>query len=161
MENQKEGIENTTEIKQLFESDQEDRSDFSKDPSKGFKIRKRDEKRIKKAKEILAKGGNFKAEELNMLAFIFQHGDTIDDYKQALSLTTQAVERGLLPKHSLIPQVTDRLMIQEQLERGVSLYELKQKYGTQTLFNEIGKAVKPSLDGTISKEDFKKFGLEQ
>lgn len=95
-----------------------------------------------------------------MLAFIFQHGDTIDDYKQALSLTTQAVEAGLPFKHSLIPQATDRLMIQEQIERGVSLYELKQKYGTQTLFNETGKAVKPPLDGTISKEDFEKFGLE-
>lgn len=48
MENQKEGTENTTEIKQLFESDREDRSDFLKDPFKGLEIRKRDEKRIKK-----------------------------------------------------------------------------------------------------------------
>lgn len=96
-----------------------------------------------------------------MLAFIFQHGNTADDYRQALNLTTRAVEAGLSPQESLIPQATDRLMIQEQLDSGVPVNELKQKFGTQERFDEKGESFKPSLDGTVTKEDLKRFGINE
>lgn len=156
------GIEESNDIsvvRQLFESDQEDRQKFVKDPTKGLEIRQRDERRIKKAKEIVAKGEISDPNELNMLAFIFQHGDTVDDYRKAFELTTKAVAAGLPPQNSLIPQATDRLMIQEQIDSGIPLNELKQKYGTQTRFDEKGQPIKPPLDGTATKEEFEKFGI--
>lgn len=159
MENGIEESNVVSEARQLFESDQKDRQEFAKDPSKGLEIRQRDEQRLKKAKEIAARGEISDPHELNMLAFIFQHGDTIDDYRKALELTTKAVAAGLPPQNSLILQATDRLMIQEQIDAGVPLHELKQKYGTQTRFDENGQPIKPPLDGTATKEEFEKFGI--
>lgn len=161
IEGQSEQIDNSNEIKLLFESDQKDRQGFSKDPTKGLEIRQRDEQRLKKAWEIAAQEKVSSPHDLNMLAFIFQHGDTAEDYQKALDLTTKAVESGLPPQDSLIPQATDRLMVQEQLDRGVPLDELKQKYGTQIRFDECGNQFKPSLDGTITNEDLEKFGIKQ
>ncbi|MBI4037162.1 hypothetical protein HY385_01945 [Candidatus Daviesbacteria bacterium] len=160
MEDQVEGINPTSEIRQLFEGDQQDRQNFSKDPTKGLEIRQKDEQRLEEAKEILAKGEILDPEELNMLAFIFQHGDTVKDYQQALELATEAVELGLPPQNSLIPQATDRLMVREQLDKGVPLNQLKQKFGTQVMFDSDGTPVKPQLDGTVTKEELKKFGIE-
>ncbi len=161
MENQSEQINIPSEIKQLYESDQKDRQAFPIDPTKRLEIRQRDEKRLKKAEEIVAKGGVSDPHELNMLAFIFQHGKTVGDYRQALSLTTQAVHAGLPPQYSLIPQATDRLMIQEQLENGVPLDKLKQKYGTQSILDASGKPFQPPLDGTATTEDLQNFGINQ
>lgn len=161
MEDQSEKINISSEIKQLFESDQKDRQNFSNGLAKGLEISQRDEQRLKIVKEIVTQGGISDPHELNMLAYIFQHGNTIDDYKQALSLTIQAVEAGLSPKDSLIPQATDRLMIQEQLDNSIPLNKLKQKYGTQTMFDETGKPIKPPTDETITQEEFEKFGIEQ
>lgn len=161
MEEQSEQINTSSEIMKLFLADQKDREEFAEDSTKGLKIRQRDEQRLQKAKEIATRGKTSDPNELNMFAFIFQHGDTVEDYKQALNLTTQAVKHGLPPKNSLIPQATDRLMIQEQRDKGIPLNELRQKYGTQTRFDEAGIPIKPLLDGTVTKEEFKKFGIDQ
>lgn len=150
-----------SEIRELYETDQKDRIALARDSSIGLQVRQRDEQRLKRAKELIASGDISDPQELNMLAYIFQHGDTADDYRRALQLTTAAVDSGLPIKESLIPLATDRLMIQEQIDRGVPLRELKQKYGTQIRYDEDGNAFQPPLDGTATKEDFEKFGLEQ
>lgn len=82
------------------------------------------------------------------------------DYKTALKLATKAVEKGLPPQHSLIPKATDRLMLQEQVEKGVPLNKLKQKYGTQVRWDEKGNSFTPPVDGTATDEELKKFGLK-
>lgn len=161
MENQSGRGSASSEIHQLFAADRKDRVDFAKGASLGLEIRQRDEQRLQKAKEIAARGGISDPQDLNRLAFIFQHGDSVADYRQALGLTTQAVAAGLPPQDSIIPHVTDRLMIQEQLDANIPLHEVKQKFGTQTRFDETGNPFKPKLDGTATQEEFEKFGIEQ
>lgn len=161
MEDHGEQINPINKVLQLFESDQKDRQLYAQNPTQGLEIRQRDEQRLIQAKKIVANDKISDPQEFNMLAFIFQHGDSVQEYKQALSLTTKAVEAGLPPSLSLIPQATDRLMIREQLDRGVSFDKLKQKYGTQTMFNEKGEPITPVLDGSATIEEFKKFGIER
>lgn len=161
MEDQSEPNNPVSDIKKLFQMDQADREEYARDASKGLAIRQRDEQRLKRAKEILAGNKIIDPHDLNMLAFIFLHGDKVEDYEKALELTTQAVEAGLPPDYSLIPQTTDRLMIQSQLDRGVPLEQLTQRYGTQTRSDPNGNLFKPKLDGTVTKEEFEKFGIEQ
>lgn len=149
------------EIRPLYTSDQTDREAYAKKPvpEVGLAIKQKDEQRLQKAREILAQGPITNPHALQMLAFVFQHGETVNDIRTALKLTTQAVEAGLPPQYSLIPQATDRLMIREQLDRGIPLEELTQKYGTETMFNPDGKPLVPKLDGTATEEELKKFGL--
>lgn len=160
MKNQTKGVNFEEEIRQLFESDQADREQFSQNPTIGPEVNRRDQQRLKKAKEILENYQPSNPHLLNMLAFIFQHGVTVNDYRTALELATKAVENGLPPQHSLIPKATDRLMLQEQVEKGVPLNRLKQKYGTQVRWDEKGNSFTPPLDGTVTKEELKKFGLK-
>lgn len=160
MDNRTEFIIQEGEIRKLYESDQADRAAFAKNPSIGSEIYQRDKQRLQEARNILKGGDITDPHDLNMLAFIFQHGQEIQDYEKALELAIKSVEVGLPPENSLIPQATDRLMIQKQLDQGVAFNQLKQKYGTQVLFDSTGKPFTPSLDDTATKEDLQKFGLK-
>lgn len=148
MEDLAENIHYSDKIKALFEADQADRVNYAKNPPKGLEIRKRDEEPLQKAREILEKEQIFDPHALNMLAFIFHHGDSIEDSQKALELATKAVDLGLPPENSLIPQATDRLMVREQLAAGTPWNKLTQKYGTETLFDERRHPFKPKLDQT-------------
>lgn len=154
-------MDSESEIRSLYTSDRTDREAYAKKPvpEVGLAIKQKDEQRLQKAREILAQGPITNPHALQMLAFVFQHGETVKDIQTALELAIKAVEMGLPPQNSIIPQATDRLMIREQLDQGISLEELTQKYGTQTMFNPDGKPLVPKMDGTATEEDFKKFGL--
>lgn len=150
-------------IEELYREDRADRIAYAKESNQdqGLEIRKRDEQRLEQARGILASREVTDPNELNMLAYIFQHGDNLDNYRRALQLTTQAVKLGLPPQDSLVCHATDRLMIRQQLDNGVPLNQLKQKYGTQTLFDQEGKPFIPPLDGTATEEELDRFGIDK
>ena len=145
----------------LYIEDQSDRETYPEDPHdpKIKEIIQRDNERLNIARELIRSNTVKDAKDLHFVSFIFQHGNNVEDYAQALKLAMKAVEKGWPPELSLVPHATDRLMIQEQLDRGMSIQDTVQHFGTQTYTTENGIEFKPSLDGTLTDDERKKFKL--
>ncbi|TSC64055.1 MAG: hypothetical protein G01um101491_380, partial [Parcubacteria group bacterium Gr01-1014_91] len=91
----------SAELKEIFDADQADRKDMegnwkNSDPVKN--ILEKDAIRLRRANEIYEehKSGNLTmtGEELEQLAFLFQHSNKIDDYRKAMELGNAAGEEG-------------------------------------------------------------------
>lgn len=106
------------EMARLFAEDQADR----KAPIDWQAVGPRDETRRAATAKLLADGALATAEDFHAAAFIFQHGNTADDYLLAHTLALAAVARGK----------TDSLWIATAtLDRYLQAIGQPQVYGTQ------------------------------
>ena len=69
-------------IKPLFISDQKDRKEYAVRQKSLLAIRKKDNRRKSELEEILRRKKKFTAEELYMIAMLYQHGSVPLDYKR-------------------------------------------------------------------------------
>ena len=141
------------EVEQIFDADQADRR-----IRPDSEILKRDHLRKQRVQEMLGQGSFQTKEEFNWASYIFQHGTIVEDVQKALELSKKAVELGYPPFASLVPSAFDRLMIYEQVEKGVPYEQAKQHYGTQSYTVDGKTAVNP-LDGTVTEEELELYGL--
>jgi hypothetical protein len=82
-------------MKRLFDEDQSARQDFLKMSADDWKVVSKDDAaRRQRTHELLTGGQLHSAEDFREAAFIFQHGDTSDDYLLAHTLAMVAVAKG-------------------------------------------------------------------
>ena len=109
------------DLGKLLKEDQADRiaggvnGDFS-----AFK--KKDANRKKIVKQMLSNGVVVTGKDLYAAAMIFHHGQSLSDYKTAIKLSEQSIEKGYQKAPWLYAAATDRLLLKQGK---------KQKFGTQ------------------------------
>ena len=83
------------EMKRLFDEDQRARQDFQKMSADDWKVVSKDDAaRRQRTHALLTAGQLHSSEDFREAAFIFQHGDTSDDYLLAHTLAMVAVAKG-------------------------------------------------------------------
>lgn len=134
----------------LYKEDQSDRmdpellSDFDK-------IAKRDAKRRKIVKEILATKQKLSAKEYFMIAMIYHHGPAIAHSRLAVKFAKEAWVRKYEPARWLVAGATDRLLIKQKKP---------QKYGTQFFKkNAKSKWVLRPVDPRVTDEERALFNV--
>lgn len=121
-----------TQLEKLFDEDQKDREDGldKKDPTL---FAEREKSRHQKAQEIFTQyekdPQSLSDEGVYYLAFLFQHGQTSEDYKKAHQLALEAEKRGVEDAKWLTAATEDRHLLS---------VEKKQKWGTQFIRAEDG-----------------------
>jgi hypothetical protein len=85
-------------------------------------ITKRDEERRKQVNSLLAEGKAVTAQDFHDAAFIFQHGQTTDDFLLAHILATEAIVLG---------DTTAKWIAAATLDRYLQMIGQKQVFGTQ------------------------------
>jgi len=83
-----------TELQRLYEADQKVRQDYASFSANATVIARQDAERRAQVKALLAGDQLRAAEDFKRAAFIFQHGDTPDDYLLAHTLAALAVAKG-------------------------------------------------------------------
>jgi len=86
--------ESASEVHKLWDEDQIDRGVGAVEAIHGDTLLKRDEARRLRVHELLESGSLKTAEDFHDAAFIYQHGQTSDDYLFAHVLATIAVQKG-------------------------------------------------------------------
>lgn len=87
--------QNNPEMDRLYEQDQKDRENFNKLTTAQLKqMSVNDSQRRVRARELLATGALHTGVDFTHAAFIFQHGDTADDYLFAHILAMAGMARG-------------------------------------------------------------------
>jgi hypothetical protein len=123
MGGQSAGVSNP-EMKQIFEADQKDRQ-----PGVGkidwAVVDKADAARREATRKLLVKGKLHTGEDFERAAFVFQHGDTPDDYLLAHTLAMVAVAKG--HRGALWIEAAT-------LDRYLNFVHQPQIYGTQFFF---------------------------
>lgn len=99
------------------------------------------------------------AADFNTAAIIFQHGENTVDCRKAFELSLKAIQAGQPASASLVPAAFDRYLIYEQLDRGVPLDQVTQRFNTQTLPDAQGGRFRPGVDGKATKDELQLFGL--
>ena len=98
-------------IKQLFNEDQKDRQGvMSLGPEQWKKISERDAERRREAHKLLDAGALKTGEDFEDASFIFQHGDTPQDYLLAHILAMAAMEKGDAQAHWIAAATLDRYL---------------------------------------------------
>jgi len=88
-------VASNAEMRQLFDEDQRARQDFTNLSSEQWvAVSKDDAVRRKRTRDLLMAGKLHSSEDFRGAAFVFQHGDTPDDYLVAHTLAMIAVARG-------------------------------------------------------------------
>jgi hypothetical protein len=128
-----EGIPNPqSDLKKLFEADQEDRKNGLNESNPEV-FAQREENRYQKAQEMFAQYEKnrtlLSAEDVYYLAFLFQHGRTSEDYKKAHELALEAEKQGSEDAKWLSAATEDRYLF--------SLGKA-QKWGTQFIQTKNG-----------------------
>jgi hypothetical protein len=117
------------ELLAIFEADQNDRKSGAEMDSG---VTERDAARRSRVAEIIAVGALQSADDYLHAAFIFQHGDQIDDYWKAHELALKAVELGCSEEKKA------RWMAAASYDRWLIAKGKPQKFGTQFLGDKIG-----------------------
>ncbi len=138
-----------TNIAKIYKEDQLDRKSTS--PNNFGEIIKRDAIRKKITSRLLKNGEIKTGKEFYLAAIIFQHGQKLSDYRQAVKLARQAYERGYKKGRYLEALATDRLLV---------VSGKKQKFGTQFFQkNSRSKYILCPVDPKTTDADRKKYGL--
>jgi hypothetical protein len=106
------------ELRQLYEADQGDRRAGQPPPD----VVQRDRARRRRVVELLDAGAARSGEDFFHAAMVFQHGDSLDDYRRARELALRAAEVGHRPGRWLAAAALDRWLMRQGIP---------QKYGTQ------------------------------
>jgi hypothetical protein len=97
-------------------------------PPSGVSVGARDAERRKKASELLAAGQVISAQDFHDAAFIFQHGQSPDDFLLAHILAVEAIVKG---------DASSKWIAAATLDRYLQAIGQKQVFGTQYLDNSF------------------------
>ena len=100
--------------------------------------------------QILGSKNKISPMELWMAGMIYHHGFTLSASRRSLRLAKEAYEEGYKPAKTLIAQATDRLL---------QLQGKPQKFGTQAVRLKNGKWKQYRLDGSVTDDERKEYGL--
>lgn len=117
----------SAEMQKIFEEDQKPRQSLALTKAEGANVYKQDVIRRAEVRHLLANGDLHTGKDFELAAFIFQHGDTPDDYLLAHTLAMIAVARGD-PSALWIATAT--------LDRYLNSIQKPQIYGTQFHFTK-------------------------
>lgn len=117
--------QSNAEMQKIFEEDQRPRQNLKMAKADWSTISKKDEARRAEVRHLLANGDLHTGKDFELAAFIFQHGNTPDDYLLAHTLAMIAVARGD-PGALWIATAT--------LDRYLNSIQKLQIYGTQFHF---------------------------
>lgn len=148
-------------LKKLFDEDQADRpddpafiADIQTNPESAqtflTNLRKNDALRRQKVIEILTQNPSLDADDFYHIAFIFQHGELLEDYMRAFMYSVKAVEAGCEPYISLVTQSFDRYAITKGSD---------QRYGTQSGSHPDGTPIEPRFADDLSDDEIMYFML--
>lgn len=124
---EKSGDDDSNEVHRLFLADQADREGMdggSFSFAQTTKLINRDKERRDRTPQIIASGGLKAGQDYHDAAFIFQHGDTSNDYLLAHILATMGVAKG---------DQESRWIAAATLDRYLQSIKQKQVFGTQYL----------------------------
>lgn len=110
------------EIGIIFTEDQRDRNNIKFNKTHLLLLKKRDRKRKDELERVLRGGIKFTPEDFYMIAMIYQHGSTLNDYREAVSFSRRSMKLGFERAKWLYAASQDRLLVKQGK---------KQKYGTQ------------------------------
>ena len=137
----------TAGLKEIFESDQNDR----KIDLRWSRLSKRDELRRNRANQLIDSGMVISAKEHQMTAYIFQHGNDSSDYAKAISLMEKAIELDSTIDKRLYAAATDRYLLS---------IDKPQIYGTQYFKAKLKPWTIRNYDTTIvSDRERLKYGV--
>src|SRR3989338_9305706 len=108
------------QLKDLFKADQKDRSDGAlwEDANFRHEVSKRDTARKETVTEFIKNDQLHTAEDYYYAAMIFQHGETVDDFKKAHQHAQTSMNLGYEPAKWLFAASLDRLLLhQGKLQR--------------------------------------------
>lgn len=130
------------QLKQIYENDITDRNNAIPDDL----LNENDRERILLVQQILDETPNLQAQDYHHAAFIFQHGETLDHYKEAHKLAMKAVELG---------DETARWLAAASLDRSLLMDGKPQKYGTQfiKLSEESDWELALPIDPSVTDEE--------
>ncbi len=148
-------------LKQLFDEDQSDRPDSPEflqqlQTDRAFAekflsdLRLKDQKRRERALAIIASALHLTAEDYHHLSYLFQHGETPEDYVRAFMYSIQAVAQGLEPHISLVPHSFDRYAVNTSHP---------QRYGTQSGVSSDGSPISPKFADDLTDDEIRFFML--
>jgi len=109
---------------------------------------------------MLDKGELTTDSDFNTAAIIFQHGESTVDCKHAFELSLKAINAGQPTRAALTPATFDRFMIYAQLNQGIPLDQVRQRFNTQTLPDASGDQYRPLLDGQATPDELRLFGIQ-
>jgi hypothetical protein len=97
-------------LSQLYLEDIADRQQVTNwsDPAQVQRIQERDLQRLKKVKQLVETSQLSESEDYYHAAFIYQHGQTLDDYQQAYHLARESMNRGYEPAKWMYASTLDR-----------------------------------------------------
>ncbi len=146
------------EIKKLALDDTEDHKTLSLGSEK---LIFRDKARITRVIALLQQNALRTPTDFLYASLIFLRGDTIQDLENGLICSQKAIELGLPPFESLLPQATDKLQVTKQTRAGIHKSLANQHFGTQiALWMDNGKSVTFNpLDGTLTDQELQSYGL--
>lgn len=139
-------------IGDLYVEDAEDRKHTDWNNKREVKkLMQRDRERKEKAKKLIKRGELVSGLDYHRASLIFQHGETMEDYKLARELAGKAVDLGDKTAKWIYAATFDRWL----LSQGKS-----QKYGTQFKQNENREwEIALPIDPTITDEERAKYGV--
>lgn len=108
---------------------------------------------------MLDKGELKTDSDFDTAAVIFQHGFSPEDSKTAFKLSLKAIGAGQPAEAALTPAAFDRFMIHTQLNQGIPIERVKQRFGKQTYPDAQGNMFKPALDGQATPDELQLFGI--
>jgi len=135
------GRSSSPDMQQLFESDQKPRQNWaSLSPAERRATDDQDAERRQQTRKLLSDGGLHTAEDFKRAAFVFQHGNTPDDFLLAHTLAMVAVADG----------DADALWIASAtFDRYLHTIGKPQVYGTQFTFTADNSATQEPYDSEL------------
>ncbi|GMT96829.1 hypothetical protein KH5H1_09480 [Corallococcus caeni] len=139
------------ELKRLFAEDQADRQPPPPSPEAWKKIAERDAMRLRRARELLDQGALKEGADFLAAGFIFQHGDTQEDYALARRMGAEAAKRGHPKGLWLAAAAWDRWLMNANRP---------QRFGTQYKLDPADKVVKLyPVDPSVTDEERARWGF--
>lgn len=135
-----------TQLENLYYEDKEERS---QEIINIKKINISTQKRLVLVKQILNEIDTSDIWNCHYLAYLFHHGNTIEDYKQAHFYANKAVKLGSTVTKWLYAATLDRLLITQGK---------KQRFGTQYT-EKNGKKTYLPIESPISEKEKLEYGL--
>jgi hypothetical protein len=138
------------ELENLYFADKKEREELNDSDEDAVRmLEENDKKRLIRVQEILSEIDTSEIWNCHYLALLFQHGETIEDYKIAYEYAKKAVDMGSNVTKWLYAATLDRWLVAQGEP---------QKFGTQ--FRQIdGKWELLPVDNRITDEERIKYGV--
>ncbi|NOJ56857.1 hypothetical protein HK404_30135 [Myxococcus xanthus] len=141
----------SSELKTLFVEDQSDRQRPLDGVDAWKRVAERDAQRRERVKALLAEGALKEGADFLSAGFIFQHGNTPEDYAMARQMGAEAAKRGHPRGLWLAAAAWDRWLMNANLP---------QRFGTQYRFNPESKEMTlHPVDPNVTDEERARWGF--